>query len=328
VTCAEFKENVAAYVLGALEPDEHAACEAHLAEARRHEGCHDELRRATEAASLLAASLPPLEPSEHVWGAIAREIGLAEEEAPPESAPRAGRPARVTAVRPASRGPSAPREREPSAPRRTGRWREGIAWTLAAAGVATAVFLGAQRRILDQRLGRAQQELELSRGELADNLARLEQVEGELGGRMRAVALEREACARDLSAMRISLAEKEAALELLGSPGTQLVQLAAQGDVPYRASALVNSPREEGLVLASSLEPQPGKDYQLWLIRGDRKISAGLLPTDEAGLPTLARISPDLLGEGPPDAFAITVEPAGGMPQPTGPIVLVGKVKA
>jgi anti-sigma-K factor RskA len=327
VTCAEFKENVAAYVLGALEPDEHAACDAHLAETRRHEGCHDELRRATEAAGLLATSLPPVGPSERVWDAIAAEIGLAEGEGAPAAA-RPGRSARVTAVRPASRGPSAPRGREPSAPRRGGRWREGIAWSLAAAGIATAVFLGAQRRILDERLGRAQDELVLSRGELSDSLARLERVEGDLGGRMRTVALEREACVRDLQSMRVSLAEKEAALELLGSPDTQLVQLAAQGDVPYRASALVNSPREEGLVLASALAPQAGKDYQLWLIRGDRKISAGLLPTDEAGLPTLARISRDLLEGGAPDAFAITVEPAGGMPQPTGPIVLVGKVKA
>jgi anti-sigma-K factor RskA len=327
VTCAEFKENVAAYVLGALDPDEHAACEAHLAEPRRHEGCHEELRRATESAGLLAASLPPVEPSERVWDAIAAELGLAAGESSPEPE-RPGRSARVTAVRPASRAPSARRDREPSAPRRGGRWREGIAWTLAAAGIAAAVFLGTQRRMLDERLGRARTELALSRGELAENLARLERVESDLGGRMRAVALEREACVRDLTSMRISLAEKEAALDLLGSPGTQLVQLAAQGDVPYRASALVNSPREEGLVLASALEPQPGKDYQLWLIRGDRKISAGLLPTDEAGLPTLARISRDLLAGGPPDAFAITVEPSGGMPQPTGPIVLVGKVKA
>lgn len=326
MTCAEFKENVAAFVLGALEPDEHAACEAHLAETRRHEGCHEEVRRATEAAGLLAASLPPVEPRDRVWDAIAAEIGLGDEES--EAAPAPVRSGGVTSVRPASRGPSAPRHREPAAPRRGGRWREGIAWTLAAAGIAAAVFLGAQRRILDERLGRAQQDLAASRGELAGSLARLESVEGELGERMRAVALEREACVRDLASMRISLSEKEAALELLGSPGTQLVQLAAQGDVPYRASALVNSPREEGLVLASALEPQAGKDYQLWLIRGDRKISAGLLPTDDAGLPTLARISRDLLEGGAPDAFAITVEPAGGMPQPTGPIVLVGKVKA
>jgi anti-sigma-K factor RskA len=338
VTCSEFKENVAAFVLGALEPDEQATLEAHLAEARHHEGCLEELKRATEAAALLAASSPPVKPGEHVWDAIAGEI--AADGAPGEpSTPDAGEPGasagrpplrstRVAAVRPAARPAAAPGQRGPEV-RRGGRgWREGAAWTLAAAAAAIAVFLGVQRRSLDQRLGRAQQELALSRGELSDTLDRLARVENDLRGRFRNVDLEREACLRDLEVARISLAEKEAALDLLGAPGTQLVQLDAQGDVPYRASALVNSPREEGLLLASALAPQPGKDYQLWLIRGDRKISAGLLPTDTAGLPTLARISRDVLAEGAPDAFAITVEPAGGMPQPTGPIVLVGKVKA
>jgi anti-sigma-K factor RskA len=334
VTCAEFKENVAAYVLGALEPDEHAACEAHLAEPRRHEGCLEELRRATAAASLLAASSPPIPPGEHVWDAIAAEIAkdVATESGTARGATadagarsRPGR--RVTAVRPAARSSGAPAGREPAAARGRGRTiREAFAWTLAAAAALVAAFFGLQRESLDERLGHAQSELALSRGELAETLDRLARVESDVQGRFRNVELERAACLRDLDVARISLAEKEAALELLGSPGTQLVQLAAQGDVPYRASALVNSPREEGLLLASALAPQPGKDYQLWLIRGDQKISAGLLPSDPAGLPTLARISPTLLAGGAPDAFAITVEPAGGMPQPTGPIVLVGKI--
>ena len=41
VNCAEFKENVAAYVLGTLEPEERRACEAHLAETIAHEGCRE-----------------------------------------------------------------------------------------------------------------------------------------------------------------------------------------------------------------------------------------------------------------------------------------------
>jgi anti-sigma-K factor RskA len=343
VTCAEFKENVAALALGALEPDEQAACEAHLAETERHEGCLAELRRATEAAALLAASAAPIKPGEHVWNAIAAEVAAGAPQAEPGAqakrdaidTPGAGnggtrpRPARVTAVRPATRSAAEPKLREPRPPReRRGGWREAVAWTLAAAaGVAVAV-LGAQRRSLDERFDRAQSELALSRGQLSETLDRLARVETDLQGRVHTIDLERAACLRDLDVARISLAEKEAALDLLGTPGTQLVQLAAQGDVPYRASALVNSPREEGLVLASALAPQEGKDYQLWLIRGDQKISGGLLPTDAAGLPTLARISRGLLSGGAPDAFAITVEPAGGMPQPTGPIVLVGKIKA
>jgi len=343
VTCAEFKENVAAFVLGALDPDEQIACDAHLAEERRHEGCLQELRRATEAAALLAASEPPIKPGEHVWDAIAAEIASEGESRERADAAERGtidapggvdvgarpRPMRVTAVRPTTRSTRAPAEREPADPRRRrGAWREGVAWALATAAALAVVVLGAQRRALDERVDRAQNELALSRGELSSTLDRLARVEGDLQARFHTVDVERTACLRDLDIARVSLADKQAALDLLGSPGTQLVQLAAQGDVPYRASALVNSPREEGLVLASALAPQEGKDYQLWLIRGDRKISAGLLPSDKTGLPTLARISHDLLAGGVPDAFAITIEPAGGMPQPTGPIVLVGKVRA
>ncbi|MEW6268964.1 MAG: zf-HC2 domain-containing protein, partial [Thermodesulfobacteriota bacterium] len=39
MNCAEFKENAAAYALGALTPDERAALEAHLAEPIAHAGC-------------------------------------------------------------------------------------------------------------------------------------------------------------------------------------------------------------------------------------------------------------------------------------------------
>ncbi len=60
----------------------------------------------------------------------------------------------------------------------------------------------------------------------------------------------------------------------------------------------------------------------------DRRVSQNLARLEARTTSTLARISRDLLAGGAPDAFAITVEPAGGMPQPTGPIVLVGKVKA
>ena len=114
----------------------------------------------------------------------------------------------------------------------------------------------------------------------------------------------------------------------MGAPDTLLIQLAAQGDVPYRASALMNGVAGEAMLLSSALEPQPGKDYQLWLIRGDRKISAGLLVAEADAAATLARIDPMLLADGTPDAIAVTIEPAGGMPQPTGPIVLLGKLGA
>ncbi|MEW6270217.1 MAG: anti-sigma factor, partial [Thermodesulfobacteriota bacterium] len=190
-----------------------------------------------------------------------------------------------------------------AAPVRRGRWREIAAWTLAAAAAAVAFVLGMEYRLAERRL--AAQERELRSFAAAET--------------------DKQICLRELATARVSLREKEAALALIGDPGTQLVQLAAQGDEPYRASAILNPDLRSAMILTRELKPQQGKDYQLWLIRGEDKIPAGILRTDPAGT-TLARIGEDVLRAGRPDAFAVTIEPAGGMPQPTGPIILLGKV--
>ena len=68
-----------------------------------------------------------------------------------------------------------------------------------------------------------------------------------------------------------------------------------------------------------------GRDYELWLIRGTRKIPAGLLRGDTTGT-LITALDPALLREGLPDALAVTLESAGGHEQPQGPIVAVGKI--
>jgi anti-sigma-K factor RskA len=65
----------------------------------------------------------------------------------------------------------------------------------------------------------------------------------------------------------------------------------------------------------------PGKIYQLWAIL-DKPVSAGTFGTEPGNksrvfierLPELSRTK----------KFAVTVEPDGGRPQPTGPILLSG----
>jgi len=293
VNCAEFKDNVAALAIGALEPAERAACEEHLARPGAHDGCHDELGRAMETATLLAASLPPVRPSPDLWLRI--ESAIAE----PTGEASHAIDGKRTAT--ASRAAAAPGRESPDRASRRPAWREVIAWNLAAAAAAVAFVMGVERRHADRALGEAEHEL-----------ARVENVD-----------LQRQQCLNELASARIALRQKAAAISLIGDPRTQLVQLAPQGGAPYRASAIVNSDVPNAMVLASSLTPQEGKDYQLWLIRGNEKISAGLLHADPTGA-TIAAVPRDVLAGGRPDAFAITIEPAGGAPQPTGPIVLVG----
>ena len=283
MSCGEFKDNVAAYVLGLLEPGERAAFEAHLDELTAHDGCREALAEAYETTALLGAALPTMQPRAQVWQAIEREIG---------ATPAAGSNVRESTTRPAA-----------ARPERSGRRRELVAWTLAIAAGLLAFVFGMEYRIGQRTLADREHELDLASATDRDKAI----------------------CMRELATARVSLREKEAALSLIGSPGTQLVQLAAQGAEPYHASALLNPAEKSAMILTTALTPLQGKDYQLWLIRGGEKISAGVLRTDPSGA-TLARISDEVLAGGRPDAFAVTIEPQGGMPQPTGPIILLGKV--
>lgn len=271
MTCAEFKEHAQALALGALDPAERQACEAHLAEPIAHDGCREALARALDTVALLAAAAPAERPGPGLWRSIEREIGAA-----------AG--ARATSERRSLR-------------------REVLAWGLAAAAAVVAVVLGLEWRLSERRVAEKDRAIAIAA----------------------AAERDKQICLRELATARVSLREKEAALSLIREPGTQLVQLAPQVDEPYHASAIVNPERGSAMVLTRALEPQEDKDYQLWLIRGDEKVSAGILHTDASGA-TVARVAEEALAGGRPDAFAVTVEPRGGMPQPTGPIVLLGKM--
>lgn len=107
MNCAEFKELAAVYALGAIDPAERAAADAHLAEPR-HEGCPEALREALAGMQALAESLPPIAGGERVWRGIEARIA----ERPP--------------VR---------------------KWRERAAWAVAAAAlILAALFIGRERR--------------------------------------------------------------------------------------------------------------------------------------------------------------------------------------
>jgi anti-sigma-K factor RskA len=63
-----------------------------------------------------------------------------------------------------------------------------------------------------------------------------------------------------------------------------------------------------------------GATYQAWTIEGGVPRSAGVFDTDATGRARHRGALPSAIAE---DAvIAVTLEPAGGVPQPTGPIVL------
>lgn len=74
MNCAELKELAPLYAAGALDAQERAAVEAHLAEAGPHQGCQEAMAEAQLTAAALARSLPPVRPDERVWAGIAAKL--------------------------------------------------------------------------------------------------------------------------------------------------------------------------------------------------------------------------------------------------------------
>jgi len=85
--------------------------------------------------------------------------------------------------------------------------------------------------------------------------------------------------------------------------------------------------RRAGLMFtAEGLTALPaGKVYQLWTIKGAVATGAGIFVPDAAGAASVTAAV--AAGAPPPDAFGVTIEPAGGSATPTMPIVLVGASK-
>src|SRR5580700_3834869 len=119
------------------------------------------------------------------------------------------------------------------------------------------------------------------------------------------------------------LADAEEMLHLYTSKDTIKVALAPKpGMVKGDGEVMYNE--KMGLLMYDGwIAPSPDdKSYQLWVVPMDGKpISAGVFnPATSDTAHWMARVPEGIA----PKMFAITLEPAGGMPQPTGPMVLVG----
>jgi anti-sigma-K factor RskA len=130
---------------------------------------------------------------------------------------------------------------------------------------------------------------------------------------------------REAAQLRGELERQRQIIALVRDPATQIVSLAGLATAPAaKARMLWNAPAG-GLLLAAGLPPAPaGQTYQLWAIVGTNPpVSAGVFGVDEQGTGSL-RVPPrpDV---GQVDVFAVTLEPAGGVAAPSGPMYLAGK---
>jgi anti-sigma-K factor RskA len=117
---------------------------------------------------------------------------------------------------------------------------------------------------------------------------------------------------------QIELTKRNEALALLNQPETRQVTF-GQG---ARGRVFVN-PKSGVLLMASNLPAAPeGKTYEMWLIpKSGNPVPAGLFQSDAQGAAIhLERVALDLAST---KAVAVTLEPAGGVPQPTSqPVIL------
>jgi anti-sigma-K factor RskA len=115
------------------------------------------------------------------------------------------------------------------------------------------------------------------------------------------------------------------------SPGPGDVQLVSmKGADPQpeaRGRIFWDRARNEWIVHVTDMKSPPaGRTYELWFITPQqKKVPAGTFDVDARGRGTLvASVPPNI---GPIALAAVTDEPIGGVPQPTGSIQLVGEIK-
>ncbi|GAC1516827.1 MAG: hypothetical protein NVS1B4_14300 [Gemmatimonadaceae bacterium] len=125
-----------------------------------------------------------------------------------------------------------------------------------------------------------------------------------------------------------AVADRNRTLAALTGPGVRVMELTATGRKDPVARMFWDRATNTWTMYAHNLaKPGAGKTYQLWLVTtSGQKISAGTFDPSPAGDVNMSAVY--ALGPTALKAVAITVEPEGGVAQPTGPIVILGAAGA
>lgn len=247
--------------------------------------CRRELAQRRGEVVLLADLIDPETPSAGVREAVLARMGEVDREASPATGLSNAGSERVL-------------DFEADRPVAAGR-RRGAGWLLALAAVLLVALvawsLSAQRSLRDEveRLTVRNQSL----------LGQLEQRSAELDG------------------LQTRLASTRSALRVVAD--APVAVLAGLEAAPGARGRVYDDPRSDSvLVVVDELPRAPeGRVYQVWGIVAGKPVSAGTFDTSAGGDGYLVATAP---ANGPVDVWAITEEPAGGVPQPTGAMVLKG----
>jgi anti-sigma-K factor RskA len=296
---SEVVDMLPAYVLGALEPDEMLAVESYLQD---HRLLVEQLQRSEESAAWLALAAPAIAPppaAKQGFMARVRQTAIrpALTAAAPPEVVGAPKPANPLLRRAASSAPlastllPAPARRPPS---RRFNWGWAAAAAGAGGGLVTVVVASTlyQGRVdaLQQELARRDQQLQAAHQQI-------------------------EALQQQFDGAQNQLAAFENPTRVVALTGTEAA--------PQISGAFIQKDRA-GVIVVSGLQPLASdQSYQLWLIPAEgAPAPAGLLEGVAAGSTVQGLTIPT--GAEDYANVGISIEPAGGSPAPTGPIVALG----
>lgn len=131
-----------------------------------------------------------------------------------------------------------------------------------------------------------------------------------------------------LTELRTEMERQEQLLNVLSAREVTFVSMDGLDPSPEGYGKIIWDPDQGRAVLQLANLPAPpaDRDYQLWLIKeGENPISAGVFNFDQPSNDLFFQV--EQLNEQPSplsNTFAVTLEPKGGVPQPTGDMFLAG----
>ncbi|MEM8739126.1 MAG: anti-sigma factor [Planctomycetota bacterium] len=184
-------------------------------------------------------------------------------------------------------------------------------------------------RVAEQQAAAARQILEAARREADDRARRIASLSEEnrtlaQTAEQRAGRLAEAETGRGLLANQLEQARQT--LAALATPTGRAVILPGTEDQPRAGARLIyDPPQNQALIFAHDVGPPPaGQTYQLWVVTEDgRTVSVGtFVPDAQGNVAARFELPRD---PGPVQLAAVTNEPEGGSPQPTGQFQLLGE---
>lgn len=144
--------------------------------------------------------------------------------------------------------------------------------------------------------------------------------------RLVVVETEKQELQTRLVALRDELTRREEQLKVLSAKHIHMTNMDGLKGYAIAYGKIIWDPEKRIAILqVSNLPAVPtNKDYQLWVIKDKKPISAGVFAVNDTEsnffkIENLAVTNPKEIA-----AFAVTLEPKGGVPQPTGDMYMMG----